>query len=116
MEYALSSTNLVISTTKEAALAHFWPNETFGDLMRGWLNILRSAGDKVEQLSLAISRTQAGSHARVTACKKLATVCDEVYKKVLESGFHHRKDIRRYSQWEDVMRATEPRTWRSTRK
>jgi len=107
VEYALSSKDLRINETKEFYIEH-WPDVAFGNLMRDWLKILKSARDDVEKLRSTFSTTPAGSPDRDIACGNLALFCNGVYKNILESGFRHREDISQYSQWEDVIQAMAP--------
>ena len=87
--------------------------KAFGNLMRDWLRILMLPRHDVEQLRLAFPTTLAGWDT--IACNDLAPLCNRVYEEVLESGFSHREEISRYSQWEGVVKAMEPSMWRPSR-
>jgi hypothetical protein len=86
MERVLSRKDLMVAFSKDTVARRIWKDVVFGDLMREWAAIFKSAHDAVESLSWAISRTLVGSLGREIACNKLAWVCRGVYKDVLESG------------------------------
>jgi hypothetical protein len=85
------------------------PDTAFGNLIRDWLKTLVSARHDVEQLRFAFSATPTGP-ARDKTCDDLALLCNKIYGQVLrvESGFSHREEISRYSQWEEVIQAIAP--------
>jgi hypothetical protein len=104
VESALSSKDIRTNLTKQYFVELFWPDVAFGSLVRDWLGILKLARREVEQLRLDFSRT-VGSPARDIACRRLELLCIKAYEQVLKSGFKHREEISRYSQWEDVIQA-----------
>jgi len=111
LEHALSSKDMVTNVTKEYFMGRSWPNVAFGSLTRDWLRILTLARHEVEQFMSDFSTILASSD-RLIAFDNLELLCKKVYEQVLESGFRHREEISRYSQWEDVVRAmTPPRQW-----
>jgi hypothetical protein len=94
----LSNKDPVKNAFKMTIVDRVWPHAAFGNLMRDWLTILRSAQDDIEELKSTFSTTMAGSLDRNIACGELELRCMGVYEKVLKSGFSHREEIsRRYS-------------------
>jgi len=108
VESALSSKDIRTNLTKQYFVELFWPDVAFGSLVRDWLGILKLARHEVEQFMSEFSTILAASE-RLIAFNNLELLCKKVYEQVLESGFRHREEISRYSQWEDVVRVMTPR-------
>jgi hypothetical protein len=108
LEHVLSSKDIATNVSKEYHMGRSWLNVAFGNLTQDWLKILTLARHEVEQFMSEFSTILAGSE-RLVAFDNLELLCKKVYEQVLESGFRHREEISRYSQWEDVVRVMTPR-------
>ena len=70
----LSNKDPVKNAFKMTIVDRVWPHAAFGNLMRDWLTILRSAQDDIEELKSTFSTTMAGSLDRNIACGELESV------------------------------------------
>ena len=108
MKEALNSKDLEKILRKAPFAEYSWVTHdvVFGDLIQTWMDILRSAGDRVSSYTHRVAETPAGSSDREEACNELESFCKGIYEAVLTSGYRHLEGIRQYSCWKDVVEAS----------
>jgi hypothetical protein len=91
---------------KLAAAERSWEDVVFGGLIKEWLGIFTRASDDtwkfMKHLPTIPLDDQLGSEWR-RACDWLESYCMKTYEAVLKSGFKHLEEVRRYSNWEEVV-------------
>ena len=98
------SGDLVANMSKGTASA-LWSDAVFGELIEDWLNIFSRASKKNDSYTRAASATTIGSPEQDEVSEKLQSYSEEIYEKVLKSGFQHLEHVKRYSSWEEVVDA-----------
>jgi hypothetical protein len=81
-----------------------WQDVVFGELFREWSHIFQNANQKVVSYARAAASARPGRE-RDESCDKLESYSKTVYNDVLESGFRHLEQIRRFSTWDEVVSA-----------
>ena len=92
--------------TKLAIAEKHWNDAVFGGLIKKWLRIFNRAFDKTSQLmedmpTIPLDNQQGSKWSK--ACNRLESNCMKTYEDVLKSGFDHLKDVRKYSNWKEVV-------------
>ena len=82
----------------------WWQDAVFGELIQEWSHILQNANQKVVSYARAAASAGPGRE-RDESCDKLESYSKTVYNDVLESGFRHLEQIRRFSTWDEVVNA-----------
>jgi hypothetical protein len=104
--YAKSySRDAVTQRSKEADIMEYWEDAVFRHLIKKWIGIFRAACHDIQTLSEDLIRTPMGSSERDLACNRLESYCMSAYNEVLESGFEHLKEVKKYSTWDEVVDA-----------
>ena len=86
-----------------------WRDAVFGDLIQKWLGLFEPADRDNEQIAKVMSTTTVGSQEWNDACNGLEIYCKKIYNEVLESGFRHLQEVKRYSKWDEVVAANSQR-------
>ena len=95
----------LMANVSKGTLAKSWSDAVFGELIEDWLNIFSGSEKKNDSYTRAASATTIGSPEQDEAFEKLQSYSEEIYEKVLKSGFQHLEEIKRYSSWEEVVDA-----------
>jgi hypothetical protein len=90
---------------KRSITAKKWRDAVFGKVIHKWSKILDDAGDEVETYTKAMATHPMGSSEWKGVCDELEIFCKNIYEEILESGFKHLEEIKRYPNWETVIDA-----------
>jgi hypothetical protein len=92
--------------TKLTAAERSWDDVVFGGLIQEWLGIFTKAESDTKKFMKHLPTipldNQLGSEWR-RACDWLESYCMKTYEAVLKSGFNHLEEVRKYSNWTDVV-------------
>jgi len=89
--------------SKHETAAFDWKDVVFGDLIQDWLNIFQQAHQENERLTQDMSTMLLDGQKWKDTCNKLESHCKGIYGEVLESGFRHLEEVRKYSDWNKVV-------------
>jgi hypothetical protein len=82
-----------------------WKDAVFGRVIREWLKILDNAEAEIDTCTQAMATQPMGSSGWKRACDELEPFCKKIYEEILNSGFKHLEEIKRYPNWETVIDA-----------
>jgi hypothetical protein len=102
------SASIVSQRSKEIDVECYWTDTVFRGLIHKWISIFRLARIDIRKLSQDLIETPLDSPQRGFVCSRLESYCMRIYNDILESGFGHLKDIRKYSTWDEVVDANMP--------
>lgn len=102
------SASIVSQRSKEINVECYWTDIVFRGLIQKWINIFRLARIDIQKLSQDLIETPLDSPQRGFVCSRLELYCMRIYNDVLNSGFEHLEDIRKYSTWDEVVDANMP--------
>lgn len=102
------SASIVSQRSKEINVECYWTDIVSRGLIQKWINIFRLARIDVQKLSQDLIETPLDSPQRGFVCSRLELYCMRIYNDVLNSGFEHLEDIRKYSTWDEVVDANMP--------
>jgi hypothetical protein len=91
--------------SKRDIVAKRWKDVVFGKVIRTWLKVFDEAEVEIDARTQAMASQPMGSLEWKGACDDLETFCKKIYEEVLESGFKHLEEIKRYPNWETVIDA-----------
>jgi hypothetical protein len=90
---------------KRGIAAKKWKDAVFGKVIHRWLKIFDETDAEIETRTQAMATQPMGSSEWNGACDELETFCKKIYEEILESGFKHLEEIKRYHNWEAVIDA-----------
>ena len=102
------SASIVSQRSKEINVECYWTDIVSRGLIQKWINIFRLARIDVQKLSQDLIETPLDSPQRGFVCSRLELYCMKIYNDILNSGFEHLEDIRKYSTWDEVVDANMP--------
>ena len=102
------SASIVSQRSKEINVECYWTDIVSRGLIQKWINIFRLARIDIQKLSQDLIETPLDSPQRGFVCSRLELYCMRIYNDVLNSGFEHLEDIRKYSTWDEVVDANMP--------
>ena len=102
------SASIVSQRSKEINVECYWTDIVFRGLIQKWINIFRLARIDIQKLSQDLIETPLDSPQRGFVCSRLELYCMKIYNDILNSGFEHLEDIRKYSTWDEVVDANMP--------
>jgi hypothetical protein len=101
-------TNAMSNVAKSYFAESCWKDAVFGGLIQEWLEIFRTANEEtwgvLELLPTIPLDNEPGSRWS-RACSWLETKFTGTYEDLLKSGFHHLKNVEKYSNWEELVDA-----------
>ena len=102
------SGNAMSNTSKLSVAEWSWKDAVFGGLIKEWLRIFQRMGDATSKLIMRLPNislnNEEGSEWR-RACDRLESCCIRTYEDVLKSGFNHLEEVRKFSDWTEVVAA-----------
>ena len=102
------SASILSQRVKEMDVESYWADIVFQGIIQKWISIFRLARIDIQKLSQDLIETPLDSPQRGFVCSRLELYCMRIYNDVLNSGFEHLKDIRKYSTWDEVVDANMP--------
>ena len=102
------SASIVSQRSKEINVECYWTDIVSRGLIQKWINIFRLARIDIQKLSQDLIETPLDSPQRGFVCSRLELYCMRIYNDVLNSGFEHLENIRKYSTWDEVVDANMP--------
>ena len=102
---ALSSRYIPDILDREASVED-WPDMVFRDLIHEWLEIARDSRRVVTRLQKAFLRSS-DNDAREINLDEIEECSRAAYEKFFQAGYKHLRGIRRFSDWEAVVKFTQ---------
>ena len=90
---------------KRGIAAKKWKDAVFGKVIHKWLKIFDETDAEIETRTQPMATQPTESPEWNGACDELERFCKKIYEEILESGFEHLEEIKRYHNWEAVIDA-----------